>query len=154
LPAIAASGQPAIGMSTPPMPPAKEAVMSSTLTSTTGFNRIRSLLPLKKLRLPSRNWLIFLGISSSLLGAYYYDRRECKRILQQYVDRVKHLAEQPAGTMEWPRKVTVYGSKWPGDDDYDKSIKYFRKYVKVRGLRAISFSAFLKFAFPTPTSPF
>jgi mitochondrial import inner membrane translocase subunit TIM54 len=34
--------------------------------------------------------------------------------------------------MEWPRKVTVYGSKWPSDEDYDRSLKYFRKYVKVR----------------------
>jgi mitochondrial import inner membrane translocase subunit TIM54 len=85
----------------------------------------------KRPKLPSRNWLIFLSVTASLTGFYIYDRRECKRIRQEYVDRVKHLAEAPLGTMELPRKVTVYGGKWPGDDEYDRSMKYFRKYVKV-----------------------
>jgi import inner membrane translocase subunit TIM54 len=86
----------------------------------------------KRPRLPSRNWLIFLSGVSSVLGLYYYDRRECKRIRREFVDRVKHLSERSADTMEWPRKVTVYGCKWPGDEDYGRSLKYFRKYVKVR----------------------
>ncbi|EIN07089.1 hypothetical protein PUNSTDRAFT_104585 [Punctularia strigosozonata HHB-11173 SS5] len=84
----------------------------------------------KRPKLPSRNWLIFISVTASITGYYLYDRRECKRIRQEYVDRVKHLAEAPLGTMELPRKVTVYGGKWPGDDDYDRSMKYFRKYVK------------------------
>jgi hypothetical protein len=35
------------------------------------------------------------------------------------------------GSVDWPRKVTVYGCKWPGDDEHERSMKYFRKYVKV-----------------------
>lgn len=85
----------------------------------------------KRPRLPSRNWLIFLTVTSSIAGYYYYDRRECKRIREKYVDRVKYLAEEPAGSMEWPRMVTVYASKWPGDHDHERGLKYFRKYVKV-----------------------
>jgi import inner membrane translocase subunit TIM54 len=73
-----------------------------------------------------------MGSVSSVLGLYYYDRRECKRIRREYIDRVIHLSERSAGTMEWPRKVTVYGCKWPGDEDHGRSLKYFRKYVKVR----------------------
>ncbi|KAF8892446.1 mitochondrial import inner membrane translocase subunit TIM54 [Infundibulicybe gibba] len=84
----------------------------------------------KRPKLPSRNWLIFLSVTSSIAGLYIYDRRECKRIRQLYVDRVSHLAEQPVGALDTPRRVTVYGAKWPGDEDYDQSIKYFRKYVK------------------------
>lgn len=30
-----------------------------------------------------------------------------------------------------PRRVTVYGAKWPGDEDFDQGLRYFRKYVKV-----------------------
>ena len=45
---------------------------------------------------------------------------------------MKHLAEVPLHSLANPRKVMVYGSKWPDDDDSDKSMKYFRKYVKVR----------------------
>ncbi|KAF9013954.1 inner membrane protein import complex subunit Tim54-domain-containing protein [Cyathus striatus] len=84
----------------------------------------------KRPKLPSRNWLIFLSVTSSVLGMYIYDRRQCKLIRQEYVDKVKHLAEVPVNSMYVPRKVTVLGSKWPGDEDYEQSIKYFRKYVK------------------------
>lgn len=42
------------------------------------------------------------------------------------------MSKVPLHSMELPRKVTVYGSKWPSDEDYDRSLKYFRKYVKVR----------------------
>lgn len=31
---------------------------------------------------------------------------------------------------EWPRKITVYATRSPGDDDYDKALRYFKKYVK------------------------
>jgi len=85
----------------------------------------------KRPRLPSRNWLIFLSVTSSITGLYIYDRRQCRRIKQEYIEKVKYLSEQTADHLSWPRKVTVYGAKWPGDEDYDQAIKYFRKYVKV-----------------------
>ncbi|KAI0372959.1 hypothetical protein BV20DRAFT_938608 [Pilatotrama ljubarskyi] len=84
----------------------------------------------KRPRLPSRNWLIFLSVTSAVTGYYIYDRRQCKKIRQEYVDKVKDLAVQPMGSMELPRLVTVYGARWPGDQDYDRSMRYFRKYVK------------------------
>lgn len=86
----------------------------------------------KRPSLPSRNWLIFLSVTSAVTGYYIYDRQQCKKIRQEYVDKVKDLAEQPLGSMELPRKVTVYGAKWLGDEDYDRSMRHFRKYVKVR----------------------
>ncbi|EGN95663.1 hypothetical protein SERLA73DRAFT_95243 [Serpula lacrymans var. lacrymans S7.3] len=84
----------------------------------------------KRPKLPSRNWLIFLTVTTSIASYYLYDRRECRRIRKDYVDRVKGLAEEPLGSMDLPRKVTVYGCKWPGDEESDRSMKYFRKYVK------------------------
>ncbi|CAA7271573.1 unnamed protein product [Cyclocybe aegerita] len=84
----------------------------------------------KRPKLPSRNWLIFLSCTSSLVGLYIYDRRQCKQIRQEYVDKVKHFSEVTTDPFDTPRRVTVYGAKWPGDEDYDQSIKYFRKYVK------------------------
>ena len=86
----------------------------------------------KRPSLPSRNWLIFLGVTSTITGWYIYDRRQCKSIRQEYADKVKHLSEVPLHSLDYPRKVTVYGSKWPGDEDSDRSLRYFRKYVKVR----------------------
>jgi import inner membrane translocase subunit TIM54 len=86
----------------------------------------------KRPKLPSRNWLIFIGVTSTITGYYLYDRRQCKAIRQAYVDKVKGLAEVPLHSHDFPRKVTVYGAKWPDDEDSDRAIKYFRKYVKVR----------------------
>src|SRR6267142_4133757 len=85
----------------------------------------------KRPRLPSRNWLIFLSVTQSLIAYYAYDRRQSRKIRQEYVDRVKHLAEEPLQTLDFPRTVTVYSAKWPGDDDWDRGARYFRKYVKV-----------------------
>lgn len=85
----------------------------------------------KRPKLPSRNWLIFLSVTSSLVGYYAYDRRECKRIRREYEERVRHFAEERTGKFDLPRKVTVYGAKWPGDEDWDRSTRYFRKYLKV-----------------------
>lgn len=92
----------------------------------------------KRPSLPSRNWLIFLTLTSTVTGYYLYDRRECRKIREEYAQRVQHLAKLPLHSMELPRKVTVYGSKWPADEEYDRSIKYFRKYVKVRAHRSWS----------------
>jgi import inner membrane translocase subunit TIM54 len=96
----------------------------------------------KRPKLPSRNWLIFLSVTSSVAGLYIYDRQQCKAIRKTYVERVKDLAEEPVGALYRPRKVTVYGGKWPGDEDHDQTLKYFRKYVKV-GEDAPSFCLFI-----------
>ncbi|KAH9997576.1 inner membrane protein import complex subunit Tim54-domain-containing protein [Russula vinacea] len=84
----------------------------------------------KRPRLPSRNWLIFLSVTQSLIALYAYDRHQSRKIRQEYVDRVKHLAEDPLQSHDFPRTVTVYGAKWPGDEDWDRAPRYFRKYVK------------------------
>lgn len=85
----------------------------------------------KRPKLPSRNWLIFLGTTSSLIGYYVYDRRKCREIRQAYIEKVEHLSQVPVGSLDLPRKVTVYASKWPGDEDANRSLRYFRKYIKV-----------------------
>src|SRR5437870_4060375 len=114
-------------MSLPPSPAESAPPVHATAGATSGVRTVLKYTGIppswlsKRPKLPSRNWLIFIGLTSSISAYYFYDRRQCTRIRQNYVDRVKHLAEQPAGTMEWPRKVVVYGSKWPGDEDYDRS---------------------------------
>ncbi|KAH9079274.1 inner membrane protein import complex subunit Tim54-domain-containing protein [Lactarius deliciosus] len=84
----------------------------------------------KRPRLPSRNWLIFLSVTQSFVAFYVYDRHQSKKIRQEYVDKVKHLAAEPLHSLDFPRTVTVYSAKWPGDDDWDRGSRYFRKYVK------------------------
>ncbi|KAF8623493.1 hypothetical protein AX15_006276 [Amanita polypyramis BW_CC] len=84
----------------------------------------------KRPKLPSRNWLIFISVVSSVTGLFIYDRRQCKQIREAYMECVKHLSEEAADPLAQPRKITVYGARWPGDEDYDQSLRYFRKYTK------------------------
>jgi hypothetical protein len=114
----------------PPLPP--KPSRGSGVRAVLEYTGLPSSWLNKRPRLPSRNWLIFLTVTSSITGLYAYDRNQCKRIRREYVDRVKHLADQPIDNMDWPRKVSVYGCKWPGDEDHERSMRYFRKYVKVR----------------------
>ena len=83
-----------------------------------------------KPRLPSRNWSIFLVTVGTLSYLYYDDRRQCRLIKEDYIDKVKHLSTAPMRPGDWPRKITVYATRSPGDDDYDKALRYFKKYVK------------------------
>lgn len=82
-------------------------------------------------RLPSRNWCIFITLTSSLISYYAYDRHQARAIRHSYIDRVKHLADEPMKSTELPRKVVVYGAKWPGDEDHQRAVRFFKKYVKV-----------------------
>ena len=115
------------GMSELPPSPRKKSGLRTALE----FTGIPPSWFDKRPRLPSRNWLIFLSVTQSCIAYYAYDRHQSRKIRQEYVDRVKHLAEEPLGTLDFPRAVTVYSAKWPGDDDWDRGSRYFRKYVKV-----------------------
>ena len=120
--------------------PAAPQVQESGIKAALKYTGIPQSWLSKRPKLPSRNWLIFIGVTSTITGYYLYDRRQCKAIRQAYVDKVKGLAETPLHSHDYPRKVTVYGAKWPDDEDSDRAIKYFRKYVKVR-------------AYPSPLAP-
>ena len=113
----------------PPPPPVKPKVKSG-VRSALEYTGIPPSWLEKRPKLPSRNWLIFLSTTSAITGWYFYDRSECKRIKAEYVERVQHLAEVSGDTLERPRRVAVFGCRWPGDEEYEQSLKYFRKYVK------------------------
>ncbi|TFY74490.1 hypothetical protein EWM64_g9522 [Hericium alpestre] len=117
---------PAPSPNAPPSAPKQKSGMRAALE----YTGIPPSLFEKRPRLPGRNWLIFIGVTSTVFGYYVYDRRECRRIREEYKARVCSLADEPLGSLEHPRKVTVYGAKWPGDEDWDRSTRYFRKYVK------------------------
>ncbi|WVQ85225.1 hypothetical protein IAT38_007390 [Cryptococcus sp. DSM 104549] len=91
----------------------------------------RSVL-LYKPRLPSRNWCIFWTILGSVSFAYSYDRRESKRIKEECVKEVEGFGREvlEGGSLGEVRKVEVWGARWGGDEDSDRALRYFRKYVK------------------------
>ncbi|THH08316.1 hypothetical protein EW145_g2778 [Phellinidium pouzarii] len=111
-------------------PPPGPSGASSGIRTALRFTGIPESWITKRPKLPSRNWLIFIGVTSSVLSLYVYDRKKCRDIRTSYIKRVEHLAHEPMGSMELPRKVTVYASKWPGDEDANRSLRFFKKYVK------------------------
>jgi import inner membrane translocase subunit TIM54 len=81
-------------------------------------------------KLPSRNWLIFWALTSSLSAAIIYDKREKKRATGRWVRAVSHLAKEPLrNPNEQPRRLTVYLECPPGDG-LRVSQDYFIEYVK------------------------
>ncbi|WVR03287.1 hypothetical protein IAU60_000278 [Kwoniella sp. DSM 27419] len=136
-PAAEAAASPSAGTST--IPNASGAVKPKVApVELTGFRSALSHTGIPhsvltwKPRLPSRNWLIFWTITASLSSAYYYDRRECKRIKAETIalveDKGKEVLE--GGSLGVPRRITVWGGKWGGDEDTDRALRHFRKYVK------------------------
>ena len=159
IPPSGSAPPPAPSTSTPPQQPPAAPTLKPR-EPLTGFRASlehtgvpRSVLTWKP-RLPSRNWTIFLTVVGTITYLYYDDRRQCKAIREQYLDRVRYRGLEPTGSsLELPRKVKVIGAKWPEDDDDDRALRYFRKYVKVSAQRSgallqtiIPFSAFISLA--------
>ncbi|KAF2866669.1 mitochondrial import inner membrane translocase subunit Tim54 [Massariosphaeria phaeospora] len=86
-------------------------------------------LPNFRLKLPSRNWMIFLSITGSWTAAVVYDRRQKKRIQQKWARVVEHIALEPLDAQQLPRKVSVYISAPPADG-LVAARDHFHEYVK------------------------
>ncbi|CAK7199197.1 mitochondrial import inner membrane translocase subunit tim54 [Sporothrix eucalyptigena] len=87
-------------------------------------------LPHLPRKLPSRNWMIFWSISSSLAAAIIYDRREKKRATARWAAAVAPLAREPLTDVSaMPRRVTVYLEAPPGDG-LRAAQDHFKEYIK------------------------
>lgn len=86
-------------------------------------------LPNFRFRLPSRNWMIFLTITSSFTAALIYDRREKRRAQQKWCDLVAHLSKEPLPVEQTRRKLTIFLAAPPGDG-VRVAREYFQEYVK------------------------
>jgi import inner membrane translocase subunit TIM54 len=80
-------------------------------------------------RLPSRNWLIFLSLTGTFTAAVIYDKREKKRAQRKWCKLVEHIAKEPLGRQEMPRKLTVFLES-PPSDGLRSAQDHFKEYVK------------------------
>ncbi|EJU00739.1 hypothetical protein DACRYDRAFT_80937 [Dacryopinax primogenitus] len=125
-------------MSSPtPSSSASSSAPTAAVSETSGIRAVLrysgippSLLRVPKFRLPSRNWLIFLGVSGSLASLFIYDRRECKRIRREACEQVRWMADLPLDPQATVKCIKVLAAKQPGDDESAKGMLYFRKWVK------------------------
>ncbi|KAH7403553.1 mitochondrial import inner membrane translocase subunit Tim54 [Cadophora sp. MPI-SDFR-AT-0126] len=80
-------------------------------------------------KLPSRNWTIFLTITSSFTAAVIYDKREKKRAQRKWCKLVEHIAKEPLDARSMPRKLTVF-LEGPPTDGLRVAQDHFKDYVK------------------------
>ncbi|GAA5951944.1 hypothetical protein JCM21900_000098 [Sporobolomyces salmonicolor] len=79
---------------------------------------------------PGPKMSAFLVLTAGLTGAYIYDRQECKRLQQEYIDKVKWMSEQEMDSTELPRKIKVLGARVPDDGELERGAKWFKRYMK------------------------
>lgn len=84
---------------------------------------------ISKWRLPSRNWLIFLGITGAWTSALLYDRYHKRRVQKKWAQFVSHLAEEPVPNNKMPRKITILLAAPPGDG-LRPAREHFHEYIK------------------------
>uniref|UniRef100_A0A060TG51 Mitochondrial import inner membrane translocase subunit TIM54 n=1 Tax=Blastobotrys adeninivorans TaxID=409370 RepID=A0A060TG51_BLAAD len=90
---------------------------------------VLSAMGISRLRVPSRNWMIFWAVSGLIAGTIAYDRRERKLRREHWKDKVRHLSMVEMNALEMPRKVNVYIAPPPGDY-METSMAHFRHYIK------------------------
>lgn len=49
---------------------------------------------------------------------------------------VDHFGKESMRPDQWPRKVSVYCAKCPGEDGSEETVIYFKKYVKVSQVKS------------------
>ncbi|ROV99455.1 hypothetical protein VMCG_06329 [Cytospora schulzeri] len=87
-------------------------------------------LPAMPRKLPSRNWMIFWTLSTTLTAAIIYDRREKRRATARWAHAVEHLAKRPLpNPSAMPRKLTIYLEAPPGDG-LRAAQDHYTEYVK------------------------
>ncbi|KAJ1706464.1 TIM complex component Tim54 [Aspergillus flavus] len=86
-------------------------------------------MPNFRLKLPSRNWMIFLTVTGSFTAALVYDRKQKKRAQQKWCDLVAHLSKESLPVDQTRRKLTVFLSAPPGDG-LRVAREHFKEYVK------------------------
>ncbi|KAJ1953383.1 mitochondrial import inner membrane translocase subunit tim54, partial [Linderina pennispora] len=82
-----------------------------------------------KKKVPSRNTLLFWGGVLGLVGFHQYNKKESKRRLDYYCARAAHVANEPIGALETPRKVHVYIAAPMGELGTRKARMHFEEYI-------------------------
>lgn len=95
-----------------------------------GFsNPALRMMGIPRISLPSRNWMIFWSVLASIGGGIAYDKYQQKQIRKEYMAKVEKLSKEVYESNRLPRKLTIFIAP-PPDDFLDKSMAYFKKFIK------------------------
>ncbi|WPG99731.1 Hypothetical protein R9X50_00255000 [Acrodontium crateriforme] len=87
------------------------------------------MMGLPRMRLPSRNWLIFLSLTGSFASAVIYDKWQTKRNREKWCNLVSNIADETVSSKTMPRKMTIYLAAPPGDG-LKAAREHFHEYIK------------------------
>ncbi|KAK0715116.1 mitochondrial import inner membrane translocase subunit Tim54 [Lasiosphaeris hirsuta] len=114
-----------------PTPPPAAPASAPPKAPKPGNQALRMMgLPALPSKLPSRNWMIFWAISTTITAAIIYDKREKKRATARWARTVSHLSKEPLQDgLGQVRKLTIYLSNPPGDG-FRVARDHYTEYVK------------------------
>ncbi|KAH3662526.1 hypothetical protein OGAPHI_005778 [Ogataea philodendri] len=92
-------------------------------------NPALQMLGIRRLKLPSRNWMIFWTVVSAVGGGVAYDKYQQSVLRTQYMEKAKYLGERPFQPNELPRKLRIYVAP-PPNDFLSEGLKYLRRFCK------------------------
>ncbi|ODV86496.1 hypothetical protein CANARDRAFT_27693 [[Candida] arabinofermentans NRRL YB-2248] len=92
-------------------------------------NPALQMMGIKRIKLPSRNWMIFWTVLGTLSGGIAYDKYQQQQIRLKYIELSKKFGQEHCKSNELPRKIRIYVVP-PPNDYLTEGLKYFRKFVK------------------------
>ncbi|KAG7191457.1 mitochondrial import inner membrane translocase subunit tim54 [Scheffersomyces spartinae] len=113
-------------------PPVKKGITNPAL----------QMMGIKRLALPSRNWMIFWSIVGAIGGGIAYDKHQQKQARMKYTAQVQSLSTVPYEVNRLPRKLTIFIAP-PPNDFLATSVLIFLKFIKpVFNAAAVDFDIF------------
>lgn len=95
-----------------------------------GFtNPALKAMGIPRIKLPSRNWMIFWSVLTVAISGVVYDKHEQKQIVKRYSGSVESKSRVKMETNRVPRKITVFIAP-PPNDYLETSLKIWRRYIK------------------------
>jgi hypothetical protein len=125
-----AASKPAASATPPPPLSEADRARARRAAADATDNSMTGLPPWMK-RMPSRNTIIFFSVVFTLGGMYTYDRWTAKKLKKEYTELVRWRGHESLAVDEWPRKIQVLSSRVPDDDQSDRALIWWKKYVKV-----------------------
>lgn len=105
-------------------------------------NPALQMMGIKRLALPSRNWMIFWSVVGTIAGGIAYDKLQQKDARKRYTAQVEEFARVSYEVERLPRKLTVFIAP-PPNDFLATSVLVFLKFIKpVFNAAAIDFDIF------------
>lgn len=110
--------------------PKLDAVKKITPRAKTGYTNVAfQMMGIPRLRLPSRNWMIFWTVLAAFGGGAAYDKYEQVQLRKKYMEALAPLGQLPMPIDAMPRRVTIFIAP-PPSDFLEESLRVFRRFVK------------------------